>query len=192
MARPEAITGLLRAWSAGDDTALGTLIPLVENELRRLARAYMARERRDHTLQATALVNEAFVRLAGAGQVEWQDRAHFLGIAARLMRRVLIDHARRRGFQKRARHRSEMSLEEVSLEEVSLLTSPPDLDLIALDLALDALNNVDARKAKVVEMRYFGGMTIQETADALGVSIDTVKRDWQVAKLFLLRELHGQ
>jgi RNA polymerase sigma-70 factor (ECF subfamily) len=186
MARPDAITRLLRAWSDGDETALDRLIPLVENELRRLARAYMARERRDHTLQATALVNEMFLRLTGAAQVDWEDRGHFLGIAARLMRRVLIDHARRRGFQKRAGHRS-----DVPLDDVSLVANPSDVDLLALDRALDSLSNIDARKAKVVEMRYFGGMTIQETAGALGVSTDTIKRDWQVAKLWLLRALQG-
>jgi RNA polymerase sigma-70 factor, ECF subfamily len=186
MARPPAITGLLRAWSEGDPAALDALIPIVETELHRLARSYMARERRDHTLQATALVNEAFVRLAGAQHVEWQDRGHFLGIAARLMRRVLIDHARRHAFQKR-----EGESRRVAIEDAQLVAPAPEVDLLALDRALKALSRVDARKAQVVEMRYFGGMTIQETADALDVSIDTVKRDWHVAKLWLLRGLQG-
>jgi RNA polymerase sigma-70 factor, ECF subfamily len=187
MAPPAAITGLLRAWSQGDRTALETLMPLVERELHRLARSYMARERRDHTLQPTALVNEAFLRLNEAGHVEWQDRAHFLGIAARLMRRVLIDHARRRAFQKRA-----AGTRPVPIEDVHLAVPGADIDLLALDHAMDALNQVDSRKVQVVEMRYFGGMTIQETADALGVSVDTVKRDWQVAKLWLLRALTAE
>lgn len=186
MARPEAITGLLRAWSEGDPAALDALIPLVEAELHRLARSYMAHERRDHTLQATALVNEAFLRLTGAGDVAWQDRAHFLGIAARLMRRVLIDHARRRAFQKRGG-----GIVTVAIEDVQLPDPASGVDLLSLDRALEALSLVDARKAQVVEMRYFGGMTIQETADALGIATDTVKRDWQVAKLWLLRALEG-
>ena len=188
MSRPAAVTGLLRAWSEGDSTALDALIPLVEAELHRLARAYMARERRDHTLQATALVNEAFLRLTGADQVQWQDRAHFLGIAARLMRRILIDHARRHAFQKRG-----AGMREVAIEDVQLAAPRSDVDLLSLDRALESLSEVDARKAQVVEMRYFAGMTIQETADALNVSVDTVKRDWQVAKLWLLRALgNGQ
>jgi RNA polymerase sigma-70 factor (ECF subfamily) len=184
MARPENITELLRAWSDGDHAAYEALVPLVEAELHRLARSYMARERRDHTLQATALVNEACLRLAGTEGIEWRDRAHFLGIAARLMRRVLIDHARRHAFQKRGG-----GLHKVPIDEERLATEPRDLDLLALDRALESLAAVDARKAKVVEMRYFGGMTIEETAGALRVSIDTVKRDWQVARMWLLRAL---
>ena len=184
MSRPAAVTGLLRAWSEGDPTALDALIPLVEAELHRLARAYMARERRDHTLQATALVNETFLRLTGAELVQWKDRAHFLGIAARLMRRVLIDHARRRAFEKRGG-----GLQQVDIDDAQLAVSPSDVDVLALDRVLESLSVVDARKAQVVEMRYFGGMTIQETADALNVSVDTVKRDWQMAKLWLLRAL---
>jgi RNA polymerase sigma factor (TIGR02999 family) len=186
MSRPAGVTGLLRAWSEGDPTALDALIPLVEAELHRLARSYMARERRDHTLQATALVNEAFLRLTGAEHVQWKDRAHFLGIAARLMRRVLIDHARQHAFKKRGG-----DMREVTVEDARLAVSPPDVDLLALDRALESLSNVDERKARVVELRYFVGMTIQETADALNVSVDTVKRDWQVAKLFLLRALEN-
>ena len=186
MSSPAQITGLLRAWSDGDTNAFEALVPLVEAELRRLARVYMARERRDHTLQATALVNEAFVRLIGAQDVRWQDRAHFLGIAARLMRRVLVDHARTRGFQKRGgRDR------KVSLDDAMLVSPAPDVDVLALDRALEALGAVDPRKSRVVEMRYFGGMTVEETADTLHVSTDTVKRDWRLAKMWLLRELEG-
>jgi RNA polymerase sigma-70 factor (ECF subfamily) len=183
---PPPVTELLRAWSAGDEAALDQLIPLVEAELRRLARIYMARERLGHTLQATALVNEAFVRLVDARRVPWQDRAHFLGIAARVMRRVLVDHARARGMQKRGAGGYAVPLED------DMATSPAqDLDLLALDRALEALAAMDARKVQVIEMRFFGGMTVEETAGALRVSTDTVKRDWRLAKLWLLRELEG-
>lgn len=184
---PAAVTELLRAWSDGDDDALEQLMPLVEAELRRLARGYMARERRNHTLQTTALVNEAFVRLTDARQVRWQDRAHFLGISARLMRRVLVDYARRRGSHKRGG-----AAEQVSLHE-ELLTAPdPALDVVALDRALEALANVDPRKGRIVELRFFGGLSVEETAAILEVSPDTVKRDWRLAKLWLLRELEGE
>jgi RNA polymerase sigma factor (TIGR02999 family) len=184
MAGRAPVTQLLRAWSAGDQSALEALVPLVEAELRRLARGYMARERRGHTLQVTALVNEAFIRLAGARNVDWQDRAHFLGIAARLMRRVLVDHARLRGVQKRGGGGY-----NVALEEGMAVSPPADVNLFALDRALSALAAVDERKGRVVEMRFFGGMTVEETAAALDVSPDTVKRDWRLAKLWLLREL---
>src|SRR5262245_44405988 len=178
------VSALLQAWSAGDDRALEQLLPLVEAELRRLARAYMARERRGHTLQTTALVNEAFMRLVEARGVRWQDRAHFLGISARLMRRVLVDHARARGYQKRGGGAFKTTLNE------ALVVSPaPSLDLVALDRALEKLAAVDARKSRVVEMRFFGGMSVEETAEALHLSTDTIKRDWRLAKLWLLREL---
>lgn len=166
--------------------ALGQLVPLVEAELRRLARGYMSRERKGHTLQATALVNEAFVRLVDTPKVRWQDRAHFLGISARLMRRVLVDHARARGYEKRGG-----GVRHVTLTDALLVTPGPDVDLIGLDRALEALAVVDARKARVVELRYFGGMSVEETADVLHVSTDTIKRDWRLAKLWLLRELEG-
>lgn len=183
---PAGVTGLLRAWSDGDEGALGRLLPLVEAELRRLARAYMARERRGHTLQTTALVNEAFLRLVDAQGVRWQDRAHFLGISARLMRRVLVDHARARGYRKRGggAHR-------VTLDEAIAVTPAPDFNLLALDRALDGLAGVDPRKSRVVELRYFGGLSVEETAEVLHVSSDTVKRDWRLAKLWLLREMEG-
>jgi RNA polymerase sigma-70 factor, ECF subfamily len=180
------VTALLDAWSAGDDTALEQLLPLVEAELRRLARAYMARERRGHTLQTTALINEAFVRLTGARTVRWQDRAHFLGISARLMRRVLVDHARTRGYQKRGG-----GAFRTTLNEALAVSPPPSVDLVALDRALEKLAAVDQRKSRVVEMRFFGGMSVEETAVALHVSEDTIKRDWRLAKLWLLRELEG-
>ena len=186
MQGPSPVTELLRAWGDGDEAALGELIPLVESELRRLARVYMARERIGHTLQTTALVNEAFLRLIDARQVAWQDRAHFLGIAARLMRRVLVDHARARGMQKRGGGAYKVTLDD------ALAASPaPDLDVLALDRALEALASVDERKCRVIEMRFFAGMTVEETAEALRVSADTVKRDWRLARLWLVRELEN-
>ena len=181
---PAQVTELLHAWGAGDEAALHQLVPLVESELRRLAGAYMARERPGHTLQPTALVNEAFLRLVSAQGVAWESRAHFVGIAARLMRRVLVDHARARGYEKRGG-----GARAVPLEDSILVSRAPDVGLLDLDHALNGLAGVDERKAKVVEMRFFGGLTVNETAEALGVSIDTVKRDWRVAKLWLLRSL---
>ena len=181
-----AVTGLLQAWRDGDDAALEQLLPLVEAELKRLARGYMARERRGHTLQATALINEAFLRLTGARRLRWQDRAHFLGISARLMRRVLVDHARARGYQKRGG-----GAFKTTLDEALVVTPAPSLDLVALDRALEKLATVDARKSRVVEMRFFGGLSVEETAEVLHVSTDTIKRDWRLAKLWLLRELEG-
>lgn len=180
------MTQLLRAWTGGSDQALEALLPLVEAELRRLARGYLARERKGHTLQTTALVNEAFLRLVDARSIPWQDRAHFLGIAARLMRRVLVDHARTRGYQKRGG-----DLQRVSLDEAMVASPDLDFNLLALDRALDKLAVADPRKARVIEMRFFGGLTVEETAEALQVSADTVKRDWRLAKLWLLRDLEG-
>ena len=186
MSEPAPVTALLRKWSGGDEEALTALLPLVEAELKRLARAYMARERIGHTLQATALVNEAFLRLIDARQVAWQDRAHFLGISARLMRRVLVDHARTRGARKRGDGDY-----KVALENDMAVAPAPDVNLVDLDRALDALSLVDERKCRVIEMRFFGGMTVEETAEVLHVSADTVKRDWRLAKLWLMRELEG-
>jgi RNA polymerase sigma factor (TIGR02999 family) len=184
---PGAVTELLRAWSDGDEDALERLLPLVEAELRRLARGYMRRERPEHTLQTTALVNEAFLRLTDARRIRWQDRAHFLGISARLMRRVLVDHARLRGYRKRGGDAQRVTLHE------ALVTSPdPAVDVVALDRALDALAKVDVRKSQVIELRFFGGLSVEETAEVLHVSADTIKRDWRLAKLWLLRELEGE
>ncbi len=184
------VTHLLRAWGDGDEQALEQLLPLVDAELRRLARAYMYRERRDHTLQPTALIHEAFIRLAGAQNIRWQDRAHFFGICARVMRRVLVDYARARGFQKRGAR-----AEKVPLPDVSIPVPERPVDIVALDLALDALAIQDERKSRVVELRFFAGLTTEETAEVLHVSSDTVKRDWRLAKLWLLRQLeagHGE
>ena len=181
---PGAVTELLRAWSDGDDAALDQLIPLMEVELRRLARGYMGRERQGHTLQTTALVNEAFLRLTDARQIRWQDRAHFLGISARLMRRVLVDYARRRGFHKRGGGAQRVTLHE------ALVTAPDqEFDVLALDRALEALEKTDARKSRIIELRFFGGLSVEETAEALKVSPETVMRDWKLAKAWLLREL---
>ena len=183
-----AVTQLLLAWSDGDEAALERLLPLVEAELRVLARRYMARERGGHTLQPTALVHEAFLRLIDARHVRWQNRAHFMGIAARLMRRVLVDHARARGYQKRGGGAAKVTFSE----ELAVTASPAlDLDLVALDQALESLATVDARKARVIELRFFGGLSVEETAEALHLSTDTIKRDWRLAKLWLLRALKG-
>jgi RNA polymerase sigma factor (TIGR02999 family) len=183
--RPD-VTRLLQAWSDGDETALARLLPLVEADLRRLARACMRHERNGHTLQPTALVNEAFLRLAGARRLDWQDRAHFMGIAARLMRRVLVDHARARGYQKRGGGAERLSVDGALLE-----AAQRPLDIIELDRALETFAAIDARRSRVVELRFFGGLTLEETAEVLNVSSETVKRDWRVAKLWLLRELNG-
>jgi RNA polymerase sigma-70 factor, ECF subfamily len=177
-------TALLLAWNRGEPDALEALLPLVYEELRRLAAHYMKGERSGHTLQATALVNEAYLRLIDVQHVRWQNRAHFVAMAARLMRRVLVDSARARGYQKRGGGAS-----VVLLDEALIVPIEPGNDLVALDEALIALAAVDARKSQVVEMRFFGGLTLDETAEALHVSRDTVKRDWTVAKLWLLREL---
>ena len=180
-------TELLRAWSKGDKAALNDLVPLVERELHQLARAYMGRERQGHTLQPTALVNEVFLRLVHGAKTEWKDRAHFVGIAARLMRQVLVDHARSRGYRKRGGN-----VQRVSLEQAMPISPEPELDVLEVDRALEALAKVDARKSQVVELRFFGGLSVEETAEVLGISVETVKRDWRFAKLWLSRELEGQ
>jgi RNA polymerase sigma factor (TIGR02999 family) len=178
------VTDLLLAWRAGDPSALDRLMPAVHEELRRLARRQMRGERRDHTLQTTALVNEAYLRLIDLSRVRWQDRAHFFAMSARLMRCILVDHARSRQYQKR----SGGSL-RVTLDEALVGAPERGADLVALDDALDALAAVDARKSQVVEMRFFGGLSVDETAEALRVSGQTVMRDWRLAKAWLLREL---
>jgi RNA polymerase sigma factor (TIGR02999 family) len=180
---PHEVTALLCAWREGDAGALGRLVPLVHDELRRRARNYMRGERPDHTLRPTALVNEAYLRLVDIRKVDWKDRAHFLAVAARQMRRVLIDSARARKYQKRGGGTPNVTFDE------AFVVVERGLDLEALDDALDALAIHDDRKARVVEMRFFGGLNNEEAAEALGVSTDTVMRDWQVAKLWLLREL---
>jgi RNA polymerase sigma factor (TIGR02999 family) len=183
MTSSHRITGLLQSWSQGDDAALAELTPLVLAELRTLARAYMRRERPDHSLQATGLVNECYLRLLQARTVDWQNRAHFFALSARLMRRVLVDFARSRQYSKRGG-----GAEHVMFDDQRLALEP-GRDLVALDDALTALAAIDERKSQVVEMRFFGGLTNEETADVLGVSAKTVMREWQIAKVWLLREL---
>jgi RNA polymerase sigma factor (TIGR02999 family) len=178
------VTQWLMAWSNGDESALERLIPLVHAELRRLAKRYMGRERPGHTLQTTALVNEAYLRLIDAKQVKWQDRAHFLAISARLMRRVLVDYARSRSYVKRGGE-----IQQVPLEEAAVFSIDRAPHLAAIDEALTALAEIDPRKSQVVELRFFGGMSLEETAEVLKISPDTVSRDWRLAKAWLLREL---
>ena len=176
---------LLRAWSGGDQSALETLTPVVYSELHRLARRYMRRERPGHSLQATALVNEAYMRLVGYTRMRWQDRAHFFAVAAQVMRRILVEHARRHNLKRGG------DVPHVSLDEAVLVGADDDVDLVALDDAMTALARLDPRKAQVVEMRFFGGLSVDETAEVLGVSPVTVKRDWRAAKAWLYRELAG-
>jgi RNA polymerase sigma-70 factor, ECF subfamily len=184
-ASPGSVTALLLAWRAGDETALARLTPLVHQELQRIARYCMRGERAHHSLQATALVHEAYLRMLDAQHVDWQNRAHFLAMAARLMRRVLVDVARRRRFQKRGGDALRVSLAD------ALLTSEKGHDLIALDDALQALAKLSERKSRVVELRFFGGLSVAETAVALDMSPQTVMRDWKLARAWLRRELGG-
>lgn len=178
------VTGLLVAWGHGDESVLDELMPIVHGELRRLARRLMRGERGSHTLQTTALVNEAYLRLVDLSRVHWQDRAHFFAMSARLMRRILVDHARSRKYLKRGG-----TLRRVSLDEALVVSGERGTDLVALNDALDALATVDPRKSQVVELRFFGGLSIEETAEALHVSGETVVRDWRLARAWLLREL---
>jgi len=178
------VTELLVAWRAGDQAALESLVPIVHAELRQLARRHMRGERARHTMQTTALVNEAYLRLVDLSRVQWQDRGHFFAMASRLMRRILVDHARTRRMQKRGGGRRPVPLEEALGVAVERGT-----DLVALDDALSALAAEQPRKAQVVEMRFFGGLSVADTAEALEVSVETVARDWRIAKLLLLRAL---
>jgi RNA polymerase sigma factor (TIGR02999 family) len=179
-------TELLQAWGRGDAVAFEQLVPLVHDELRRMARRYMGRERPDHTLQATALVHELYLRLIDVNQVPWQNRAQFFGVAARIMRRVLVDFARARDSVKRGR-----GVPTVPFDEALAVSDEASPDLVKLDEALRAFEDVHPRKSQVVELRFFGGLTHEEIAEVLHVSLDTVKRDWRFAKLWLLRELTG-
>jgi RNA polymerase sigma-70 factor, ECF subfamily len=187
MPSPTDVTQLLVAWSQGDQSALEKLLPLVYDELHRLARHYMIRERAGHTLQTTALVNEAYLRLVSAEGVRWQNRAHFFAVSAQMMRRILVDFARSRNYQKRGG-----GARQVSFDEALEVSAEQDADLVALDEALSALAVVDERKSRVVEMRFFGGLSVEETAHVLKVSPDTVMRDWKMAKVWLLREMSGE
>jgi RNA polymerase sigma factor (TIGR02999 family) len=178
------VTHLLRAWSDGDKAALDKLVPLVYDELRRRAKSYMRAERSDHTLQATALVNEAYIRLVDYRSMRWQDRVHFFAVAAQLMRRILVDHARRRNRAKREGRHYKLSLEgAISIPE------PQDVDVISLDDALSGLEAIDPQKCRIVELRFFSGLTIEETAKVLAVAPDTVRRHWKSAQSWLHREM---
>ena len=181
------VTQLLVAWSSGDREALDRLMPLVYDELHRLAQSYMHRERAGHSLQTTALIHEAYLRLIDARGIQWENRAHFFGVAARVMRQVLVAFARERGFQKRGG-----GAQRVSLDEAMVIDPGGNEDLLAIDEAIDALANFDARKAEVVVMRFFGGLTEAEIAEALHVSPETVRRDWRLAKAWLLQKLSGE
>jgi RNA polymerase sigma factor (TIGR02999 family) len=183
-ATSQEVTQLLKAWSRGDNAALDELYRIVYDELHRLAHRYMSRESADHTLQTTALVNEAYLRLAEAKDMNWQDRAHFFAVSANVMRRILIDEARAR----RAERRGGANL-TIALDEALEVERGEDLDLVALDLALQGLAKVNPRQSQVVELRYFGGLSVEETAEVLKVSADTVMRDWRFAKAWLKREI---
>jgi RNA polymerase sigma factor (TIGR02999 family) len=184
-ARPQPdVTELLRAWGNGDSSALEQMVPIVYQELRRLAKHYMRQERPDHTLEATALVNEAYLRLIDLNRIQWQDRAHFFSVAAQTMRRILVEFARRRKRQKRGGQG-----QQVALEEAAELSRDQEVDLLAVNEALSSLASFDARMSQVVELRFFGGLSIEETAEVLRVSPETVMRDWRTAKVWLLREL---
>lgn len=181
------ITQLLRGWGSGDEHALEKLTPLVYGELRKAAKRLMSRERDGHTLQTTALINEVYLRLVNLDNVSWQDRAHFFAICARMMRRILTDYARSRSYLKRGG-----DTRRVTLDEALLVSADPSLDLVALEGALSKLEAVDGRKSSVVELRFFGGLSVKETAAVLKISTDTVTRDWNLAKAWLLREMDGE
>ncbi len=192
---PGEVTRLLQSWADGDTAALEKLWPLVYDDVRRLARRQMARERGDHTLQGTALVNEAFIRLAGQRVLEWQNREQFLSLAAQIMRRVLVDHARQRGAQRRGDGAQRLSLHDTQaafeVDAAQALDSFNDdrVDVLAIDAALTRLQQIDAAQGRIVELRYFGGLTLEETAGVAGISLATVKREWAMARAWLRREL---
>ena len=186
------VTQLLRAWSEGDESALDKLIPLVYDELHRLARHYMAQERPGHTLQATALVNEAYLRLANAGPADFQGRTHFFAISARVLRRILVDWARVQNAQKRGGDAPVLELpQNLALDQDGKPWGNSTDDVIAIDDALKALAELDARKSEIVELRFFGGLTLKETAEVLKVSEETIRKDWNITKSWLRRELSG-
>src|SRR5215470_19294670 len=179
------VTRLLRAWSDGDQRAIQALTPIVYAELHRLARHYMRRERSGHSLQPTALVNEAYMRLADYTRMRWRDRAHFFAVSAQVMRRILVDHARRHNIKRGG------GVQHVSLDEVAVVAGDRTGDFVALDDALNELARLDPRKVQIIEMRFFGGLSVEETAEVLKVSPATVRRDWSIAKFWLYRELSG-
>ena len=182
---PNDISKLLRAWSDGHHSALDSLTPIVYEELRRLAHHYMERERPGHALQTTALVNEAYLRLADYKRMHWQDRAHFFAVSAQVMRRILVDYARSHNIKRGC------GVQHVTLDDVAVVSGDRTGDLVALDDALNSLAGLDPRKARIIEMRFFGGLSVEETAEVLKVSPATVRRDWSIAKFWLYRELSG-
>lgn len=179
----EQVSVLLRAWTDGDESALEKLTPIIYEELKRLARHYMGGERDGHTLQTTALVNEAYLRLVDCNRMKWQDRAHFFAVSAQLMRRILVDHARRHNLKRGA------GFQHVSIDAAAVVGNHSSPDLVALNDALESLAQVDARKSRVVELRFFGGLSVEETAEVLKISAITVMRDWNTARTWLYREL---
>jgi RNA polymerase sigma-70 factor (ECF subfamily) len=183
---PHEITQLLAEWSDGNQTALDKLYPLVYDELHKMANRYMKRERKDHTLQTTALINEAYVRLVDQKNVHWENRAHFFAISAQIMRRILIDHARRHHYAKRGG-----GAQKVSLDETAMVASDPASNMLLLDEALNRLAEMDPRRGQVVELRYFGGLNNEEIAGVLKISENTVTRDWNMARAWLYQELSG-
>ncbi|HMW00298.1 MAG TPA: sigma-70 family RNA polymerase sigma factor [Acidobacteriota bacterium] len=183
---PLEVTVLLEAWNRGDQAALDQLMPLVYTELRQMARRYMSGQPAGHTLQTTALIHEAYLKLAGQSDVHWQNRSHFFAVAATAMRHILVNHALARKTEKRGG-----DFQKVSLDQAALVSSERYAELVALDEALTRLAAFDERKSRIVELRYFGGMSLEETADVLKISVETVKRDWRLAKLWLLSELKG-
>ena len=186
------MTRLLHDWRAGDQSAVDALIPLVYRQLHALAAGYLARESPGHTLQATALVNEAFIKLVGQDRVEWQNRSHFFGIAANIMRRILVDYARRQHRSKRGGPAPKVSLDDPSAQAAAAESPAVDaIDVFALDRALQKLERLDPRQGRIVELRFFGGLDVEETAEVMGISSGTVKRDWAMAKAMLFRELEG-
>lgn len=185
MEPPEGITQLLIDWGKGDQAALERLMPLVYSELRRLASNYLRRERAEHTLQPTALVNEAYLKLVDQRNAKWQNRAHFFGISAQLMRRILVDHAR----QRQAAKRGGSEQQRLSITSIEALAKQPTVDLLALNEALDELAKMDPQQSKIVELKFFGGLSIEETAEVIGVSHATVERDWKMARAWLRRQL---
>jgi len=187
------LTELLTEWREGDRTALDRLTPLVYDEIRRIAHRYVQRERDGHTLQTTALVNEAYLRLAGNQQINWQNRAHFFAVTAQVMRHILIDYARRRNYVKHGGEAQRVSFSEALASEESVpMSKPRAVELLALDEALNELAKFDPRKSRVVELRYFGGLSLDETAEVLEVSLMTVRRDWRAAKAWLFRRMKDE
>jgi RNA polymerase sigma factor (TIGR02999 family) len=192
MVSTDDVTGLLIEWRQGDKAALDRLTPLVYDGIRRIAHRYVQRERDGHTLQTTALVNEAYVRLAGSQNIDWQNRAHFFAVTAQVMRRILIDHARRRHYAKHGGEMQRVAFDEAIGAAEPVMSKPRAAELLALDEALDELARLDSRKGRVVELRYFGGLSLEETAEVLEVSMMTVRRDWRAAKAWLFRRMRDE